>query len=62
MQYTRKLAATFLAALSLSAVALAQSGTCGGDTNGDGVVNAADLAQVLTQWGTCPAVINSVTP
>ncbi len=62
MRYTRKLAATFLAALSLSAVAHAQSGTCGGDTNGDGVVNAEDLAQVLTQWGTCPAVINSVTP
>ena len=62
MQYTRKLAATFLAALFLSAFAHAQSGICGGDTNGDGVVNAEDLAQVLTQWGTCPAVINSVTP
>ena len=32
--------------------ALAQSGTCGGDTNGDGVVNAADLAILLGNWGT----------
>ena len=62
----RTLLAAFLLALLLAFLpavpALAQSGTCGGDTNGDGVVNAADLAQVLTQWGTCPAVINSVTP
>ena len=62
----RTLLSAFFLALLLAFLpgvpALAQSGTCGGDTNGDGVVNAADLAQVLTQWGTCPAVINSVTP
>ena len=62
----RTLLSAFFLALLLAFLpgvpAHAQSGTCGGDTNGDGVVNAADLAQVLTQWGTCPAVINSVTP
>ena len=25
-----------------------------GDVNGDGVVNGADLAQLLGSWGECP--------
>ncbi len=27
---------------------------CGADLNGDGVVNGADLAQLLATWGACP--------
>lgn len=27
---------------------------CGADLNGDGVVNGADLAQLLAAWGACP--------
>jgi formylglycine-generating enzyme required for sulfatase activity len=52
--------AAFVASLGVS-VAHAQSG-CSGDTNGDGVVNGVDLSVVLSQWGTCPASITSVTP
>ena len=28
--------------------------TCAADLNGDGVVNAADLAELLAAWGVCP--------
>jgi formylglycine-generating enzyme required for sulfatase activity len=35
---------------------------CRGDVNGDGLVNAVDLSEVLAAWGTCPASITSVTP
>ena len=37
-------------------------GSCGGDNNGDGLVNGVDLAIVLGAWGVCPGVITSVTP
>ena len=37
-------------------------GSCGGDNNGDGLVNGVDLAIVLSAWGVCPGVITSVTP
>ena len=32
-----------------------QAGSCAGDANGDGLVNAADLARVLSAWGSCAA-------
>ena len=28
--------------------------SCGGDNNGDGLVNGVDLAIVLGAWGVCP--------
>ena len=37
-------------------------GSCGGDNNGDGLVNGVDLAIVLGAWGVCPGTITSVTP
>ena len=37
-------------------------GSCGGDNNGDGLVNGVDLAIVLSAWGVCPGTITSVTP
>ncbi len=40
--------------------ACAQS--CSGDINGDGAVDGGDLATMLSQWGSCPAIIASVTP
>ena len=36
--------------------------SCGGDNNGDGLVNGVDLAIVLGGWGVCPGTITSVTP
>jgi formylglycine-generating enzyme required for sulfatase activity len=36
--------------------------SCAGDLNGDGVVNGADLGQLLNNWGTCPPSITQVTP
>ena len=36
--------------------------SCGGDNNGDGLVNGVDLAIVLGAWGVCPGTITSVTP
>jgi formylglycine-generating enzyme required for sulfatase activity len=35
---------------------------CSSDVNGDGRVDGADLAIVLSNWGTCPASVTSVTP
>jgi formylglycine-generating enzyme required for sulfatase activity len=35
---------------------------CSGDINGDGRVDAIDLATILGQWGPCPATITSVSP
>ena len=32
-------------------------GSCAGDVNGDHVVNGADLAILLGNWGQCPAVV-----
>ncbi len=37
-------------------------GSCGGDNNGDGLVNGVDLAIVLGAWGVFPGTITSVTP
>ena len=40
----------------------AQAG-CAGDTNGDGIVNGVDLAQVLADWGACDGpTISTITP
>ncbi len=37
--------------------------SCASDVNGDGVVNAADLALLLSDWGgTCSGTVTSVTP
>jgi formylglycine-generating enzyme required for sulfatase activity len=35
---------------------------CSGDVNGDGRVDAADLALLLGNWGSCQAIIDSVSP
>lgn len=35
---------------------------CNADLNGDGRVDGADLATVLSQWGNCPPVVTTVTP
>jgi len=35
---------------------------CSSDVNGDGRVDGADLATVLSNWGACPASVTSVTP
>ena len=34
---------------------------CMGDLNGDGKVDGADLATVLSNWGPCPATVVSVS-
>ena len=49
-----------LAALASATPALAQG--CSSDINGDGRVDGADLATVLSNWGACPATISSVSP
>jgi formylglycine-generating enzyme required for sulfatase activity len=46
----RLLPAAFLA-LAIAPAARAQS--CAGDLNGDGVINGADLGQLLAAWGPC---------
>ncbi len=43
-------------------VAPASAQGCASDINGDGEVNAADLSQVLSDWGYCPGEVTSVTP
>lgn len=48
------------AVMALAPSARAQS--CAGDLNGDGVVNGADLGQLLNNWGTCPPSITQVSP
>ena len=45
-----------------STSAVQGQGSCGGDNNGDGLVNGVDLAIVLGAWGVCPGTITSVTP
>ena len=45
-----------------STSAVQGQGSCGGDNNGDGLVNGVDLAIVLGGWGVCPGTITSVTP
>lgn len=54
------LAAPLLALVTFASTASAQS--CGGDLNGDGVVDGVDLAAVLAGWGACPPRITQVTP
>jgi formylglycine-generating enzyme required for sulfatase activity len=66
----RASARVFAAGLSLcvaSVGALVPAGAacaqgCSSDVNGDGRVDGADLATVLSNWGTCPASVTSVTP
>ena len=56
-------AATMTFGVSTSSVHA--QGSCGGDNNGDGLVNGVDLAQVLTDWGACANAglsISSVSP
>ncbi len=52
------------AVIAIVACAVETSGqTCTNDLNGDGVVDAADLALVLSSWGTTyEAEIASITP
>ncbi|MFM7259781.1 MAG: hypothetical protein ACKO3W_04175, partial [bacterium] len=42
-----------LSSVLLSSTARAQSTACESDINGDGIVSAADLTQVLSGWGPC---------
>jgi formylglycine-generating enzyme required for sulfatase activity len=56
--YSQILAA--LLAITVAAPAPAQS--CAGDLNGDGIINGADLGQLLANWGTCPPSITQVSP
>jgi formylglycine-generating enzyme required for sulfatase activity len=53
-----------LAALCAAVIAppAARAQSCAGDLNGDGVVNGADLGQLLNNWGTCPPSITQVSP
>jgi formylglycine-generating enzyme required for sulfatase activity len=55
-----------VAALALALIAVtshSEAQSCKSDLNGDGVVNASDLAVLLGDWGaTCPASIRSVEP
>ena len=37
-------------------------GSCAGDVNDDGMVNAVDISIVLSSWGSCPGTVTSVTP
>ncbi len=43
--------------LSTSSVQGGAGGTCASDINGDRQINGADLAQLLADWGQCPAVV-----
>jgi formylglycine-generating enzyme required for sulfatase activity len=57
-----RLLTTAAFAMTLSGVASGQC-TLSGDLDGNGVVDGADLAALLANWGqTCPAVIESVSP
>jgi formylglycine-generating enzyme required for sulfatase activity len=57
----RRMLAGLAVACSMALVPGVQA-QCSGDVNGDGLVDAIDLATVLGQWGTCPATISSVSP
>jgi len=46
--------ATAVGSLNLNIFACPPEPTCAADLNGDGVVNAADLAELLAAWGACP--------
>ena len=43
--------------LSTSSVQGGAGGTCASDITGDRQINGADLAQLLADWGQCPAVV-----
>jgi formylglycine-generating enzyme required for sulfatase activity len=49
-------------AMSFALASPAMAQACAGDVNADGKVDGGDLAVVLANWGTCPAVIQSVSP
>jgi formylglycine-generating enzyme required for sulfatase activity len=54
---------SFIATAAALLLASSSSGqTCAGDLNGDGRVDAADLATVLSNWGYCPPTVTSVSP
>jgi formylglycine-generating enzyme required for sulfatase activity len=59
MQFFRALTAVFFA-LTIASPASAQN--CQSDLSGDGQVNGADLAILLSDWGLCPPTISSVSP
>jgi hypothetical protein len=48
------LALALTAALGISSSDARAGGSCSQDLNGDGVVNAADLATLLGSWGPLP--------
>ena len=53
MSVTKTRSAMLLAAAVVGLVGC-DSSTGPADLNGDGIVNAADLAQMLGAWGPCP--------
>lgn len=48
--------------IAASAASLAQAQDCVADLNGDGRIDGVDLVTVISNWGTCPATVASVTP
>ncbi|MFM7797575.1 MAG: IPT/TIG domain-containing protein, partial [Planctomycetota bacterium] len=58
---TRAFFALALAFVAL-AVSPARAQSCAGDLNGDGIINGADLGQLLANWGTCPPSVSQVSP
>jgi formylglycine-generating enzyme required for sulfatase activity len=53
-----------LAALCAAVIAppAAHAQSCAGDLNGDGIINGADLGQLLANWGSCPPSVTQVSP
>lgn len=58
---TRVLGAVVVSLVAVLGVPVAGA-QCSGDINGDGKVDAIDLAIVLGQWGVCPPTITAVNP
>ena len=58
----KKLCAVVAVACSVGLGAGASAQGCAEDINGDGQINAVDLASVLSGWGYCPGEVTSVTP
>jgi formylglycine-generating enzyme required for sulfatase activity len=58
----RRMLAGVVVACSIALTSGVQGQSCVGDLNEDGAVNPADLALLLGNWGSCQAVIGSVTP
>ena len=40
--------------LAIATGASALAGECAGDFSGDGIIDGADLSELLARWGSCP--------